>query len=72
MITNPQLQLREGYVEVETEKGRTYKKVDSEIQKMVEGLVRENSLLKAQLQAQLERSEFLEDCIAELAIQAYQ
>lgn len=31
----------------------------------------ENALLKAQLQAQTERSDFIEDCIAEMATQVY-
>ncbi len=32
-----------------------------------ENIVQENKLLKAQLQAQTERSDFIEDCIAEMA-----
>lgn len=32
-----------------------------------EYLIQENKLLKAQLQAQTERSDFIEDCIAEMA-----
>lgn len=34
-------------------------------------LKKENSLLKAQIQAQVDRSEFIEDCIAEMAMQVY-
>lgn len=34
-------------------------------------LQRENKLLKAQLQAQTERSDFIEDCIAEMATMVY-
>ncbi len=34
-------------------------------------LQQENKLLKAQLQAQTERSDFIEDCIAEMATQVY-
>lgn len=34
-------------------------------------LLVENKLLKAQLQAQTERSDFIEDCIAEMATQVY-
>lgn len=34
-------------------------------------LMEENALLKAQLQAQSDRSDFIEDCIAEMAIQVY-
>lgn len=37
----------------------------------VEALVAENKLLKAQIQAQTERSDFIEDCIAEMATQVY-
>lgn len=36
-----------------------------------ETLQQENKLLKAQLQAQTERSDFIEDCIAEMATQVY-
>lgn len=31
----------------------------------------ENKLLKAQLQAQTDRSDFIEECIAEMATQVY-
>lgn len=34
-------------------------------------LTAENKLLKAQVQAQTERSDFLEDCLAEMAAQVY-
>lgn len=34
-------------------------------------LTAENKLLKAQVQAQTERSDFLEDCLAEMAMQVY-
>lgn len=37
----------------------------------VEGLQAENKLLKAQLQAQSDRADFIEDCIAEMAMQVY-
>lgn len=37
----------------------------------VEELQLENRLLKAQLQAQTERSDFIEDCIAEMATMVY-
>lgn len=33
----------------------------------IDNLKKENKLLKAQLQAQTERSDFIEDCIAEMA-----
>ena len=37
----------------------------------LETLQQENKLLKAQIQAQTERSDFIEDCIAEMATQVY-
>lgn len=37
----------------------------------VESLQAENKLLKAQLQAQSDRADFIEDCIAEMATQVY-
>ena len=37
----------------------------------IEELAAENKLLKAQLQAQTDRSDFIEDCIAEMATQVY-
>lgn len=52
--------------------GYTYKEINStsatNINKsLIEQLQQENKLLKAQLQAQTERSDFIEDCIAEMA-----
>lgn len=37
----------------------------------IQTLKAENTLLKAQLQVQTERSDFIEDCIAEMAMQVY-
>ena len=37
----------------------------------LKNLQQENKLLKAQLQAQTERSDFIEDCIAEMAMKVY-
>lgn len=34
---------------------------------ILDSLIEENKLLKAQLQAQVDRSDFIEDCIAEMA-----
>ena len=46
----------------------TYKKTSMENkQTPMEKLQQENKFLKAQLQAQTERSDFIEDCIAEMA-----
>lgn len=41
------------------------------LEQQVETLTASNKLLKAQLQAQTERSDFIEDCIAEMAVQVY-
>lgn len=41
------------------------------LQKQNEQLVKENELLKAQIKAQSDRSDFMEDCIAEMAMQVY-
>lgn len=41
------------------------------LQKTLPQLQEENKLLKAQLQAQTERSDFIEDCIAEMAMTVY-
>ena len=46
----------------------TYEKIEVPEKKSdVEKIQQENKLLKAQLQAQTERSDFIEDCIAEMA-----
>ena len=37
----------------------------------INDLIKENELLKAQIQAQLDRNDFMEDCIAEMAMQIY-
>lgn len=37
----------------------------------LKNLQQENKLLKAQIKAQTERSDFIEDCIAEMATQVY-
>lgn len=39
--------------------------------KRISELESENAILKAQLQAQTDRSDFIEDCIAEMAMQVY-
>lgn len=46
----------------------TYEKIEVPEKKSdVEQLQQENKLLKAQLQAQTDRSDFIEECIAEMA-----
>lgn len=37
----------------------------------INDLIKENELLKAQIQAQSDRNDFMEDCIAEIAMQLY-
>lgn len=37
----------------------------------INDLIKENELLKAQIKAQSERNDFMEDCIAEMAMQIY-
>ena len=37
----------------------------------INDLIKENELLKAQIQAQSDRNDFMEDCIAEMAMQIY-
>lgn len=37
----------------------------------IDDLIKENELLKAQIQAQSDRNDFMEDCIAEIAMQIY-
>lgn len=43
----------------------------SEQKKMFEALESENFMLKAQIQAMSDRNDFIEDCIAEMAMQVY-
>lgn len=45
--------------------------LEPESKPTVEELANENKLLKAQLQAQTERSDFMEDCITEMAEKVY-
>lgn len=78
MVTTPILPPKKGYVEVEVNGVRLYKNIETgellgnETPKLsLKDLQNENKLLKAQLQAQTERSDFIEDCIAEMATQVY-
>lgn len=54
--------------EIEADKSKLPKPV---IHKTNAELEQENKLLKAQLNAATERSDFIEDCIAEMAMQVY-
>ena len=40
-------------------------------QPTIKDLIKENELLKAQIKAQSDRNDFMEDCIAEMAMQIY-
>lgn len=78
LITVPTLPPKAGYVEVELNGEHFYRNiVTGELlgaeteQPSMEKLQQENKLLKAQLQAQSNRSDFIEDCIAEMATQVY-
>lgn len=75
MIHEVQLTPRQGYVETvvdgvrvyrDTETGEIYRS-DPPEKPTMGGLQQENKLLRAQLQAQTERSDFIEDCLAEMA-----
>ena len=70
MITKPLLPPKAGYVEHEKPDGSRYYEPTMQTEKEM-ALETENALLKAQLQAQTERSDFIEDCIAEMAMQVY-
>ena len=65
MIRKPKLYARKGYVEVVTDAGEhVYRSIQNDP-------VTEIPKLQAQFNAQSDRTDFLEDCIAELAVQAY-
>lgn len=65
MITKPNLPPKLGYTETIDKTGSpVYRKIQ------VEGL-EQLKLLQSQIQAQTERSDFIEDCIAEMATQVY-
>lgn len=61
-ITKPTLPPKAGYVEVEENSVRKYKPTPEK---------EEEIRLASQIQALTERNEFLEDLIAELAVQVY-
>ena len=62
----------ENFVKTYAEKnGLTYEVDATDKPVTVEELVLSFKLLKAQFQAQTERSDFIEDCIAEMAVQVY-
>lgn len=51
---------------------KTEEEIEAEIAKLPVPPPSETELLKAQLKAVVERNEFIEDCIAEMAMQIYQ
>lgn len=51
---------------------KTEAEIEAEIAKIPVSPPSETELLKAQLKAVVERNEFIEDCIAEMAMQIYQ
>jgi len=70
IITDPKLQPKTGYVEVELDNGaRAYAPTEEMLSRLE--LDADNKLLKARLQAQTERSEFIDECIAEMATIMY-
>lgn len=54
-----------------TEHDNLFVPTDEPKRPTVESLQAENKLLKAQLQAQSDRADFIEDCIAEMAMAVY-
>lgn len=84
-ITKPMLPPLKGYVEVEVDGERKYRNIETGrllddlydpptlygLTEEVETIQEENRLLKAQIQAQSDRSDFVEECIAEMATQVY-
>lgn len=71
MIHQSKLPPRSGYVEAEDEDGNRFYKPISKIDDRVSKLESESGLLSAQVKAQSDRSEFVEDCIAEMATRVY-
>lgn len=73
MITTPKLPPKKGYVEVEEDGKRVYRPTTETVEKLRREAVleAENTLLKAQVQALSDRNEFVEDCMAEMAMQVY-
>ena len=69
MITNPKLPIKDGYVEVEIFGQRVYVATDE--YKTIQEAASRSALLAFQLAAVIQRNEFLEDLIAELAVQVY-
>lgn len=70
MISKPTLPPKAGYVEVEVNGVRQYRKVDDTKDRM-RALEEENNFLKAQVAAQSDQMDFYEECIVEMAAIVY-
>lgn len=70
-IYEPQLPPKAGYIEIELDGKRVYQKIYTEDERTLLTLEEENKLLRAQISAQTERADFLEDCVAEMAAVIY-
>lgn len=70
MITKPKLPPKAGYVEVEVNGVRQYRKVDN-IKDQMMAIEQENEFLKAQIAAQSDQMDFYEECIVEMAAIVY-
>lgn len=70
-ITNPLLTPRPGYVEVEIDGQRVYRKIITEseqaAQDRIAQLELDNATLSARLQASINSNAMLEDCLVEMA-----
>lgn len=66
VVSTPELAFQNGWLRLPPGAG-----IGDQYPDTFETLQQENRLLRAQLKAQTERSDSLEDCIAEMAIQVY-
>lgn len=70
MISKPMLPPKAGYVEVEVNGIRQYRKIDDSGDRLAV-LEEENKMLKAQVAAQSDQMDFYEECIVEMAAIVY-
>lgn len=66
VVSTPELASQNGWLRLPPGAG-----IGEQYPDTVETLKQKNKLLKAQLQAQTKRSDFIEDCIVEMATQVY-
>ena len=71
MIFNPTLSPKKGYVEVEKNGERVYKKIQNKLEEETKLLKEENELLKTQIKALSDNQTFLEDCLIEVGQVVY-